>query len=192
MDEFDVLTDEVAAEPIADQISFFVNRSAPQSCLCIFVAILFVEFVVECYTFVAHYKDRSLLAQVKEHMSILREECDALSSIDHLVLKSKKERKINELELERQRLHALVDSSFSTFFKGGGSLNKFLFKKGWEYLSQPILVVVILVVYWGEQLFIFPAAWMYPLSPAYLGSALGWSTVCYRALRRIATSFTTA
>ena len=119
MDEFDVLTDEVAAEPIADQISFFVNRSAPQSCLCIFVAILFVEFVVECYTFVAHYKDRSLLAQVKEHMSILREECDALSSIDHLVLKSKKERKINELELNGNGCTRWWTLVFLHFLKAG-------------------------------------------------------------------------
>ena len=175
---------------VVPPLSFFANASAPRSCLYILLAIIFVESIVGLYDFFANYTDRNRLQQVKEQMSILKFRTEQLQGIDNFAARSKVERTINKLDVERKRLSAVVETKFTDVITGGNedgtpSLRSFLLKKGWEYASQPLLVTVILFMFWGEHLYVFPSGWFFPIDSSYLGSALGWTTVCYRAIRKI-------
>ena len=188
-DEFDIM----AGGDGLPSISFFANSNAPKSCLYIALAVIFVESIVDLYDFFANYKDRQRLQQVKDQISILKFKAEKLHGIDNFSSRSKIERTINALDVERKRLNAIVETKFTDVISGGNgttgpSMQSFLLRKGWEYASQPLLVLVIFFLFWGEQLYVFPSGWFFPMDSSYLGSALGWTTVCYRAIRKISKS----
>lgn len=192
---FEAINDGAAAEGVCS--SFFASEAnTPYTCVCILLAVLFVEFFVDFYIYLVQYTDRERLSQIEDQLSILRLKEAKLHGIDNFTKRAKVQRTINALEKDRQPLKEKLDDSLMSAFTSSStsSLTAFLFKKGWRFLSQPLLISFVAIYYWGTPLVYFPSVWFYPFS-YFLRfsdsgndtsiSAVVWAIICYRALRKI-------
>ena len=192
---FEAINGGVAADGVCS--SFFASEvDTPYTCVYILLAVLFVEFFVDFYTYLAQYTDRERLSQIEDQLAILRLKEEKLHGIDNFTKRAKVQRAINALEKDLRPLKEKLDDSLMSAFTSSStsSLTAFLFKKGWQFLSQPLLISFVALYYWGTPLVYFPSAWFYPFS-YFLRfsdsgsdtsiSAVVWAIICYRALRRI-------
>jgi len=177
--------------------SFFASDTdTPTTCIYVLFTILLVEFFIDIYVYVIQYKDRGRLNQIEDQLSILKEKEMKLHGIDNFTKRAKIQRTINALEKDQKPLKALLDDSFVSAFtsSSNSSVAAFLFKKGWKYLSQPFLISLIALFYWGTPLVYFPSSWFHPMTRfisfsidegSIAMSAVTWAIICYRALKRL-------
>jgi len=180
--------------------SFFASDiDTPSTCFYIICTILFVEFFIDVYIYVVQYKDRGRLNQIEDQLIILKEKEMQLHGIDNFTKRAKIQRTINALEKDRKPLKTLLDDSLMSAFtsSSNSSITSILFKKGWKYFSQPLLIGCIALFYWGKPLVYFPPTWFYPFTLFNVLvnkndgaiSAVAWSIICYRALKKILHGF---
>lgn len=174
---------------------FASDTDTPATCFYIICTILFVEFFIDVYIYVVQYKDRNRLNQIEDQITILKEKEKDLHGIDNFTKRAKIQRTINALEKDSKPLKALLDDSLMSAFTSTSTstITTFLFKKGWKYFSQPLLIGCIALFYWGKPLLYFPLTWFYPFTLLNFLinqsdgaiSAVAWSIICYRALKKI-------
>jgi len=197
VDQFSGSSSTTASETCS---SFFAtNIDTPSTCVYIICTILFVEFFIDVYIYVVQYKDRGRLNQIEDQLIILKEKEMQLHGIDNFTKRAKIQRTINALEKDRKPLKAVLDDSLMSAFTSTStsSITTFLFKKGWKYFSQPLLIGCIALFYWGKPLVYFPPTWFYPFTLLNFLvnkndgaiSAVAWSIICYRALKKIIHGF---